>query len=145
MNKMLKKILLVSLLSCFASTQAFAQSSSKPIRAGFSFGTIRTGGAAISVDSGPMFSDNISAGFEFFNLNLVSLRALMWERPGNMSGFNGGPKLYLGFGSKFALEPGAEVGWNYRMKNRIDVGAGIDLVFSNAIGGSIKIGAGLLF
>ena len=145
MKHISKKVILISILSSIASRQAMAQSSRNPIRAGFSFGAIRTGGTAISFDTGPVLNGNITAGSEFFNLSLVALRTLMWEQPGNMAGFNGGPKLYLGFASKFALEPGAEIGWLYRMKNRIDVGAGIDLVFANAIGGSIKIGAGILF
>ncbi|MEN9528903.1 MAG: hypothetical protein RI932_776 [Pseudomonadota bacterium] len=145
MNGILRQICLLSIAVCFSSDHAAADDANKRVRAGFSFGAIKTGGAAISVDTGPVFNQNVTAGFELFNLRLVSLRALMWERPANISGFNGGPKLYLGFGSKFEIEPGAEVGWLYRMKNRVDVGVGIDLVVSDSIGGSIKIGAGLLF
>lgn len=92
-----------------------------------------------------MFSDNITLGGELYGLRLISLRGLMWQLPGNLSGFHGGPKLFLGFGSRLALQPGGEFGWAHRFPNRFDAGVGADIVLGEYLGGALKISVGYLF
>lgn len=117
----------------------------KPVRAGFSLGAVGPGSAALSADVGPVISDNITLGGELYGLRLVSLRGLIWQMPESLSGFHGGPKLFLGLGSKLSLEPGGEFGWIHRFPNRIDAGLGADLVVGQYLGGALKICVGYLF
>jgi hypothetical protein len=126
-------------------TVALASSFGHTTRVGVSLGSTRAGGASISIDSGSFLSENATLGGEIYGLKLIGMRVLIWEQPSNMSGFNGGAKLYMGLGSPVAVEAGAEFGWNYRFKNKVDIGAGVDLVVAESIGGTLKFTAGLLF
>ncbi|MEN9825026.1 MAG: hypothetical protein RI953_771 [Pseudomonadota bacterium] len=127
------------------SAQAKTRPFQKPVRAGFSLGAIGTGSASLSADVGPVISDNITLGGELYGLRLVSFRGLIWQVPESLSGFHGGPKLFLGLGTKLTLEPGGEFGWVHRFPNRIDAGMGADIVVGQYLGGALKITVGYLF
>jgi hypothetical protein len=127
------------------STVALANDFGRTTRVGASLGSTRPGGASISIDSGSFLSENATLGGEIYGLKLIGMRVLIWEQPSNMSGFNGGAKLYMGLGSPVTVEAGAEFGWNYRFKNKVDIGAGVDLVVAESVGGTLKFTAGLLF
>lgn len=134
------------LISCAGhSAVALADNFGRATRLGISLGSTRSGGASLSIDSGAFLNENTTLGGEIFGLKLIGMRVLIWEQPANMSGFNGGAKLYMGLGSPVAVEAGAEFGWNYRFKNKVDIGAGVDLVVAETIGATLKFTAGVLF
>lgn len=125
-------------------TAASASGFSHPTRFGLSIGTLRAGGAAITADTGPIISDNITLGGEIFGLSLISLRGLVWERPESMSGFVGGLKLFIGFKPLLALQPAGEFGWMHRFRSNVDAGIGAEIVVGEYIGGTLKISVGYL-
>jgi hypothetical protein len=115
-----------------------------PVRLGLSLGAAPVGGLALSADTGPLISENISLGMEVFGIQNVGIRALMWENSKYMAGLYGGAKVLVALGNEVSIEPGAEAGWSYRFKNKIDAGVGINLLIGKAIGGSIKLSCGYL-
>lgn len=143
------RFLLASLVAAMTLVPAVSSAAlfekSKPVRLGVSLGALRAGGAALTADSGPLISDNISLGAEVYGLRLISLRGLIWENPGTMSGFFGGAKVFIGFGDRLAIEPAGEFGWSFRFQSKVDVGLSADLVLGEYLGGTLKISAGYLF
>lgn len=144
LNIPVHKIVLASLF-CFASS-AYAGASPfpAPLRVGLSTGALRTGGFALTADSGPLISDNITLGGELYGLRLISIRGLIWEKPETLSGFVGGAKILMGLGNPVAVEPAGEFGWNYRFHSKVDIGLAADFVIGEYIGGALKITVGYL-
>jgi hypothetical protein len=115
------------------------------MRAGISAGAAPIGGLALSVDSGPLLTESMSVGIELYGVQRIGMRALVWDNLKFMSGLHGGGKLIVAMGNAVTIEPGAELGWNHRLENRIDAGVGINLLIGKAIGGSLKFTCGYLF
>lgn len=144
----MKRLLLCSAIAILQTAPSLASASSggfsHPTRFGLSIGTLRAGGAAITADTGPIISDNITLGGEIFGLSLISLRGLLWERPESLSGFVGGLKLFVGFKPALIVQPAGEFGWMHRFKSKVDAGIGAELVLGEYIGGTLKISVGYL-
>lgn len=137
----------VTFLFAFSCASASALAENKlprPVRAGLSIGAAPVGGAALSVDTGPLLYPNVTLGVEVYGIRSFGFRFLVWENSRFMTGLNGGGKLLLALGSRVAFEPGLEMGWNHRFSNKLDAGAGVNLVIGEAIGASLKLSVGYL-
>ncbi|NBO38416.1 hypothetical protein EBU99_07510 [bacterium] len=143
--KMVRGLFLVaSVVALFHANEAHARVFSQPTRLGLSIGTLQNSSAALSIDSGPVVSDNVTLGGELFGLTIFSLRGLIWEKPGSVSGFYGGPKVIFDFNTNFTAELGVEVGWMHRFESKVDLGLGADLLIGRVIGGTLKVSFGYL-
>lgn len=144
MRKHATHIWLFLFLLTLVPMKSFANEIPIHTRLGVSLGPVAASGQSFSADIGPLFSESLSLGIEVYHLRLFSVRLLIWENPVNLSGFYGGGKVFSSLGSKLEAEAGAEVGWNYRFTNRIDIGVGMDFAIARVIGGTLKINAGYL-
>ena len=117
-------------------------------RIGLGLGVGMGTGFSVSYDHAAVLAKTWSLGGEFYGTTsdtlLGGVRLLYWQNPGALSGFYGGPKLFVALGGTTGVGFGGEGGWLYRFGTRIDLGAAIDVIFANSFYGGLKLNIGYL-